>query len=163
MSVHKLEPQDPSKLQPRSVKILSPCQESRQSRERGSQKGTLAQNTAKIDSAAAKEWNLKIRCQEFIVSTWNLPEERTAALPLLPSLPPEPRCRESDGKREKKKEMPLGKMPLYTDCWACFPHPESKQMLASIPVRTYALAKCFAGCLCCQNYNKVCLEFEGKT
>ena len=106
VSVHKWEPQDPSKLQPRSVTILSPCQESRLSRERGSQKGTLVQNTAKIDSAAAKKWNLKIRCQEFIVSTWNLPEERTAALPLLPPLPPKPRCRESVVKREQKRDVP---------------------------------------------------------
>ena len=49
-------------------------------------------------------------------------------------------------------------MFLYIDCWACFSR--SKMMLASIPAQTSVLAQHFAGCLCCQNSNEICLEFE---
>ena len=42
------------------------------------------------------------------------PRGEKTALPLLPPLPPEPRCRESDVKRKQKRDASW-KKPLHTD------------------------------------------------
>ena len=153
---------NPSKLQPRSVKILSSFKKVDRVVKEAAKKQHWCKIPPKLIKQLPRSGTLKFVAKNL--SSQREISQRREKLP-CPYFPHFPLNQDAEKvtKSVSKKEMPLGKMPLYTDCWACFPHPKSKQMLASIPVRTYALAKCFAGCLCCQNYNKVCLEFEGKT
>ena len=142
-----------------------------------------------IDSAAAKEWILKICCQEFPVQPWNFLGKVTVTTryrmgdakkkeivkksssswlphPLLqreklpcPKTPsPWTRRQKSDVRCEPKRDASWKKYVLIADF--AFPAQNPKQMLASIPAQTSTLAQHFAVCLCCQNSNEVCLEFE---